>query len=311
MLNALVYVFCAIATAPQARDEALLVKGGTVITLSIGTLPTGDVLIRGDRVVRVAPRIGSESAERVIDASEHFVLPGFVIIDLESRATPLRSMDSEVAWLSHGVTEVFERRADELLDELVRVRLDVPSTPVARVLDLGRTPGLTAERLRAAHVEGRLASRRDADLLMVVNDPRDGWIARRLASELSWQTRAEATRSAGVEGRATDLVWRVRSHGVEMGPAFALGKARPEFVLWHAAGARLGEDDAEEALRAWIQYPILMLGLRLEAGRIVPRAIADLALFDRHPLTRGARCVATIVGGRLAWVDAAFEGHTR
>jgi 5-methylthioadenosine/S-adenosylhomocysteine deaminase len=56
-----------------------LITGGTILSIdpSIGDLPTGDVLVEGDRIVEVAPNIDVGDAE-VIDATGMIVLPGFV-----------------------------------------------------------------------------------------------------------------------------------------------------------------------------------------------------------------------------------------
>ena len=58
--------------------ERTLLRGGTVLTMDpgIGDLPTGDVLIEGDRIAAVQPRVEAEA--RVIDVSGKIVVPGFV-----------------------------------------------------------------------------------------------------------------------------------------------------------------------------------------------------------------------------------------
>jgi cytosine/adenosine deaminase-related metal-dependent hydrolase len=58
--------------------ERTLLRGGTVLSMDpgIGDLPTGDVLIEGDRIAAVQPRVEAEA--RVIDVSGKIVTPGFV-----------------------------------------------------------------------------------------------------------------------------------------------------------------------------------------------------------------------------------------
>lgn len=58
--------------------DRILVTGGTTLTMdpAIGDLPKGDVLIEGDRIAAVAPRVEAEA--EVIDASGSIVVPGFV-----------------------------------------------------------------------------------------------------------------------------------------------------------------------------------------------------------------------------------------
>ena len=54
--------------------DRLLLRGGTVLTVDpdLGDLPEGDVLIEGDRIAQVAPRIDADA--EVIDASGMIVI---------------------------------------------------------------------------------------------------------------------------------------------------------------------------------------------------------------------------------------------
>ncbi|HEV2929952.1 MAG TPA: amidohydrolase family protein, partial [Propionibacteriaceae bacterium] len=58
--------------------DRLLLRGGTVLTVDpdLGDLPTGDVLIEGDTIAQVAPRIDADA--EVVDAGGKIVIPGFV-----------------------------------------------------------------------------------------------------------------------------------------------------------------------------------------------------------------------------------------
>jgi 5-methylthioadenosine/S-adenosylhomocysteine deaminase len=58
--------------------DRILIRGGTILTMdaAIGDLREGDVLVEGDRIVEVAPRVEAEA--EVIDASGSIVVPGFV-----------------------------------------------------------------------------------------------------------------------------------------------------------------------------------------------------------------------------------------
>jgi 5-methylthioadenosine/S-adenosylhomocysteine deaminase len=58
--------------------DRLLLRGGTVVTVDpdLGDLPEGDVLIEGDRIAQVAPRIDADA--EVIDAGGRIVIPGFI-----------------------------------------------------------------------------------------------------------------------------------------------------------------------------------------------------------------------------------------
>src|SRR5690606_20354991 len=58
----------------------LLLRGGTVVTMDpgLGDLSSGDVLVDGDTIAAVAPRIDADVDAEVIDCSGKIVVPGFI-----------------------------------------------------------------------------------------------------------------------------------------------------------------------------------------------------------------------------------------
>ncbi len=59
-------------------DRATLIRGATVITMDRqGDLPRGDLLVRGEQIVEIAPVIHAEGAE-VVDAAGCIVIPGLI-----------------------------------------------------------------------------------------------------------------------------------------------------------------------------------------------------------------------------------------
>ncbi len=60
----------------QAQD--LLIRGGTVLTVTAGDLPGTDVLILGGRIAAIGQDLTAPSGVRVIDARGLFVCPGFL-----------------------------------------------------------------------------------------------------------------------------------------------------------------------------------------------------------------------------------------
>jgi imidazolonepropionase-like amidohydrolase len=96
---------------------------------------------------------------------------------------------------------------------------------------------------------------------------------------------------------ALDALSRLHAAGV----AVALvprAAARPEDFLWFAAQARsAGASDA--AVLAGVTVDAARV-LGVEAGRIAPGLVADLAVFDRHPFAPGSAAVARVLGAR--WV---------
>jgi 5-methylthioadenosine/S-adenosylhomocysteine deaminase len=62
----------------MVMGDRLLLRGGHVLTVDpeLGDLPHGDVLIDGDRIAEVAPRVDADA--EVVDTSGKIVIPGFV-----------------------------------------------------------------------------------------------------------------------------------------------------------------------------------------------------------------------------------------
>ncbi|MCX8489563.1 MAG: amidohydrolase family protein, partial [Cyclobacteriaceae bacterium] len=66
----------------QVDKGNLLIKNGTVITITKGNLEQTDVLIKDGKIAQIGKNIATPTGVRVIDASAHFVMPG--IIDAHS-----------------------------------------------------------------------------------------------------------------------------------------------------------------------------------------------------------------------------------
>ena len=98
---------CSLGAAPAPQAD-LLIRGGTVFTGDAAPF-TGDVAIKGDRIVAVGPTL-TVTAARTIDARGMIVAPGF--IDPHTHAGPwLASSDAKTrlipAFLLQGVTTAF------------------------------------------------------------------------------------------------------------------------------------------------------------------------------------------------------------
>lgn len=76
-----VFLFAMPAQA-QEQPGSILVKNGTVITVTNGTLKNTDVLIRNGKITRIGPGLSTPRGVREIDATGQFVMPG--IIDAHS-----------------------------------------------------------------------------------------------------------------------------------------------------------------------------------------------------------------------------------
>lgn len=72
-----------IATSLSAQEKgSVLIKGGTVLTITNGTLIDTDVLIKDGKISKIGKSIKAPSGTKTIDASGLFVMPG--IIDAHS-----------------------------------------------------------------------------------------------------------------------------------------------------------------------------------------------------------------------------------
>ena len=93
----------------QDGQADVLITGGTVYDGSTAKPFTGDVAIRGDKIVYVGPK-ATMSAKRVIDAHGMIVSPG--LIDAHTHAdrfidAPDKSQRADPAWTMQGVSTVF------------------------------------------------------------------------------------------------------------------------------------------------------------------------------------------------------------
>ncbi|MCS7081798.1 MAG: amidohydrolase [Bacteroidetes bacterium] len=71
-----------IAALSADGQNVVLIRGGTVLTVTRGTLPNTDILIRDGKIAQIGPNLTAPPGAQVIDARGKFVMPG--IIDAHS-----------------------------------------------------------------------------------------------------------------------------------------------------------------------------------------------------------------------------------
>ncbi|MEJ7616368.1 MAG: hypothetical protein WKF30_05220, partial [Pyrinomonadaceae bacterium] len=68
----------------QKGAPETLIRNATVLTVSRGTLPATDILIRNGKIAAVGQNLKAEASARIIDATSKYILPG--IIDAHSHS---------------------------------------------------------------------------------------------------------------------------------------------------------------------------------------------------------------------------------
>ncbi len=100
---------CASAGTPRGSDSGgydVVITGGRIVDGTGNPWYYGDVGIRGDRIVRIAPRgaLANAVAQRRVDATGLVVAPGFIDIQSHSRGAFLTGDSRVVSKVTQGVT---------------------------------------------------------------------------------------------------------------------------------------------------------------------------------------------------------------
>src|SRR5262245_45498382 len=95
-----------LAAAAQAPTYDLILRNGRVVDGSGSPWYKGDVAVRGDMIVNIAPSI-TQSASRVIDVGGQVIAPGFIDIHSHAREGIFDAPAAE-NYIRQGVTSVIE-----------------------------------------------------------------------------------------------------------------------------------------------------------------------------------------------------------
>src|SRR3954466_5778068 len=96
----------AISSWAQTPAYDLLIRNGRIVDGTGSPWYRGDVAVRGDTIVRIAPRIDAP-AGRVIDAAGKIVAPGFIDLHTHSRRGIFQVPTAE-NYVRQGVTTLME-----------------------------------------------------------------------------------------------------------------------------------------------------------------------------------------------------------
>ena len=155
--------------AQPSQPKRSLIRGASIITMDAqGDLPLGDILITGDRLTEIAPRIHIDDAE-VVDGSGYIIIPGLVNAHMHTWQTALRGLASNWTLLEYfrkmhaGLATVFEPQ-DLYIATLVGAlnQINCGTTTLADWCHNNPTPqsndaaiaGLLASGIRAAFFHG-------------------------------------------------------------------------------------------------------------------------------------------------------------
>src|SRR3954454_2460739 len=97
-----------VIATPRAQGPAfdLVIRNGRIVDGTGSPWYLGDVGLRGDTIVRIAPRIDAPAA-RVIDAAGKVVAPGFIDIHTHARRGILE-VPTAANYVRQGVTTLME-----------------------------------------------------------------------------------------------------------------------------------------------------------------------------------------------------------
>lgn len=84
ILYSILFTVAALESIGQVERGSMLIKGGTLLTVTKGTQENTDLLIKDGKIVQIGKNITAPQGVKVVDATGMFVMPG--IIDAHSHA---------------------------------------------------------------------------------------------------------------------------------------------------------------------------------------------------------------------------------
>ncbi len=95
---------------------SLLIRGATIVTMddALPDLPTGDLLVQGERIAAIAPRIDTGPDVQVVDGRDRIVIPGLINAHMHTWQTALRGIAANWTLLEYfrkmhaGLATVFQ-----------------------------------------------------------------------------------------------------------------------------------------------------------------------------------------------------------
>ena len=196
--GALALLFALLAAAAAPAQETVLIRGARIFDGTGAPSKVGNVLVRGDRIAAVGPRVRAPRRSRIVDARGLTLIPGLHDLHTHMRAPGFDAPDdlskAYAAYLVNGVTAVNEFSVSpEMLAPIremtasggvvaphlqLAIRLGVPGGHGTEY-GWGRSFTLEAATPRAAHLAMARALPYRPDVIKVFAD---GWRYGRSAS---------------------------------------------------------------------------------------------------------------------------------
>lgn len=150
--------------------EKLLIEQGTLVTMDprLGDMPSADILIEGERIIDISPRIDAPSARR-IDARGMIVIPGLINAHMHTWQTGLRGVAGNWTVLEYfkkmhaGLATLFKPQDIEIANRVGALnQINCGTTTLVDWCHNNPTPahtdagidGLAASGIRAAFFHG-------------------------------------------------------------------------------------------------------------------------------------------------------------
>ncbi len=282
------------------RPEVVL-RGGLISDGSGSPAVRGDVGIRGDRIVAIAPDLTGAESARLVDASGCVVTPGFidihshsdltVVIDPQAASAIAQGVTTElVGNCGHGCAPIDrpERHADNIYG--YEPGWPMPWTGVTGYLDAldAARPAINVAAL-VPHGTLRLTAMADAAADATPDERR---AIRRLL---------EASLDAGAFGFSTGLEYPIEG-GVDAGEIDDLCRIVARRDGLYATHTRNKDVRAVEAVQEAIDTA-RRSGARLQVSHLVPRPGAPADALERS--------MSAIDGASASGLEVAFDVHTR
>jgi cytosine/adenosine deaminase-related metal-dependent hydrolase len=152
------------------QPPSTLIRGATVITMDAqGDLAQADILVQGERIAEIAPKIVSPEGAEVVDATGHIVIPGLVNAHMHTWQTALRGVAANWTLLEYfrkmhaGLATAFQPQDIFIATRMGALnQLDCGTTTLADWCHNNPTPeyndaaieGLLSTGIRAAFFHG-------------------------------------------------------------------------------------------------------------------------------------------------------------